>query len=182
MQYQPQDVVNSTYADAVAAGCDMVQHKLRGRWGRLVLSRGSARVYGPTGDLLTDFSITNQEKVCVLIGDLYTPPLHPSVQFVVWDCWATGSEDGDTLRPDFVEIDRYPYRDRLGIAKQIVQHLGTPFFSIKSYRIADAQALWSALPLEPDKYSGLVYRKSSDPASVPVRVSRWYKEMPGGLP
>ena len=182
MQTQPQDVVNSTYADALASGCDMVQYKYKGRWGRLVLSRGQARVYGPTGDILTEFGTTNDNLVCVLIGDLFAPPLFPQLHFTVWDCWATGSEEGDTLRPDFISIDRYPYRDRLGIAKQVVAQLGSNFNIVKSYQIVNAPKLWNALPASGDMCSGLIYRKSSDPVSMPVRVARWYKEMPGELP
>jgi hypothetical protein len=172
------DILPSTLAEAVAAGCDIVQPKLRGLWCRVVVSRGSARVYSTKDEELTYFDVPKDNVHAVFVGDYFGPPRHELSKIVVWDCWSIGDDDPEGARPVWTDLKTYSYRDRFAFMKVSHSQIGLPLHVIKNYPITNAHILWS--DPNPD-WCGLVFRSSKDPVRVPVRVCRRYDEAPRAL-
>lgn len=178
MRTIPQQVTTSTLAEALAAGCDIVQPKLRGLWCRVEVTQGRATVYSPSNEELTYFDVANPDVFCTLIGDYFGPPRHELSKIIAWDCWALGEVSGESPRPVWVDITMYSYRDRFAFLKQRQFLIGLPVQVIKNYPISAVHDLWT----NPNEdFCGVVFRCSRDPVTVPVRVQRKYKEVPAGV-
>ena len=171
----------STLADALAHGCDIVQSKYRGLWVRVEIQRGEGVVYDHRYQTLMSIDIPDASIACTLVGDLFGPPAHQVSRIVVWDCWRIGEESTERPMVDWQNIENFSYRDRWAFAKLNVGRMGIPFVLIKNYPIASAKDLWIKPDEPPLETCGLVFRKSTDPVEVILRVARRYKEAPADL-
>lgn len=161
--------INSTLADAVAAGCDCVQPKLNGRFCRIVADGTTvSALYRDEGEVLYTGDANGAD--CTLLADYFGPPWgQTNYEIVVWDCVGVGDDP----------LLEYEYRHRYAFAAHFVKLLGSPFVTVPNFPITHAALLWNSLG---PNTCGLVYRKSTVANDDPVRVARKYKEMPGGLP
>lgn len=171
--------IESTYAQAVAAGCDIVQYKYKGLQCRCVISRGYARIYDPWGSDFTSFTIENNNACCTLLGDYFGPPRHQLSWITVYDCLEVGQQDPEHVALDWRDIRTFSYRDRFAFVRQQLDMVGLPFKPVKNYPINMSNDLWNS-PAE--HTNGLIWRRSKDSALHPVYIARRYDEMPGGLP
>lgn len=174
-----QEYIPSTFAEAMADGCDLVQPKYAGLWCRVEVLHGLAKVFDPQGEILTYVDIKSRDVACTLIGDLFGPPRHDVSTIVVWDCWEVGQVDTEYWRPEYTNLRSFAYRDRFAFVKQQIQQIGLPFVPVRCYRMSDAEKLWTAAA---EDVCGLVYRRMKDSVMMPLRVARRYKELPGQLP
>jgi hypothetical protein len=167
----PYSIIETTFADAQAAGCDLVQAKATGEPGRIRFSGGKARVTGYDKSVRLSFDVDDLAIDCVLYGHLFPREHFPRHFFLVIDAFAVG---GQTI------IDQ-GYRSRFAYAKTLVASVNHPLLKlVANYPIDKASDLWDHL--DPVYANGLVYRKSTDDASSPIRITRKHRERPGGLP
>ncbi len=182
-----QPYVESTFADALSAGCNIVQPLLGGEWCRVIVARGHAKVLTynfhsstdtDTTRSLSDFAC-NPEACCYLIGDYFGPPR--SVQkIVIWDCWSICKVEEEGPRLHETPIWDMSYRDRFSFAKMQVKLIGAPLSIVPNFPIGEAQNVWDNND-EPH-WRGVVYRNSMATAKASIRLQRKYPSMPGTLP
>ncbi len=148
-----QTYVVKTHAEAIAAGCDIVQHKYRGDF----------KQYNPGGS-----------NDVILLGNVFAgekwegTPVFDTMY--VWDCTHFNGND----------IRNLPYRERWAIIRAACGELGGKFRPITNQPIANAWNSW--LKVDGDSMCGLIYRNSRSTFTLDVYHTRWYKELPGGLP
>ncbi len=181
-----QPYASTTYANALTLGYNLVQVKYGGLACRAEVSRGFGRIYAMNGGAnCGDFSL-DDGPACTLVGDYY--PHLDTKDFVVWDSLAIAEQPTDHVRMETTDVRNYPYRDRFALARERVGEMrnltGCSLALIDNFRIADVAEMWSSLPRRNTtlKVTGVVYRKTSARWGEPVLVSRWYPEMPGGVP
>lgn len=166
--------INSTLTDACTAGCDCVQVKYDGEFAQLSTANGHGTVT-LKNIIRESWSGFDPLVTCTLIG-AYRPVTR---HFYVHDCWCVEEPPGTV-----VILRHEPYRARYVTAKIQLKLLNnqSPLILrlVQNHPIAHAERLWLTLPDIPDA-KGLVFRKSSDPITAPVRLARWYREMPGEL-
>lgn len=177
MKYGPQKYVTSTYADAMAAGCGIVQPMYRGIWCRIDVALGFARCYDSREELFATVDVADRGNVCTLIGTYPVPITETPKVIHVWDCWEIG-EYSEHWRPERTNLTRFSWRDRFAFANQQVGRLGMPFVVTRNYKIDTAPTVWTNLD---DTASGLVYRVATDPVGTVLRVARRYRENPMDL-
>lgn len=174
MQLTPQTYITTPLEEAIRSGCNLVQPKYSGRWCRIVISRGLARVYDVNKEFLCAWD-TPFEACCMLVGDFFSED-----RIIAWDCWSICEQPKDALRLEDTSLETFGYRDRYAFLMQQVGRVQAPLKLPQNYPIAQAQDVWDKL--DPEETCGLIYRRASDPVKSPIRVARKYKEMPGGLP
>lgn len=166
-----QRLLDSTYADARAAGCDTVQLKHDGIFSQFTCTKGNLFTRGFDLRQTTEAQMGLDPTVdCTLLG-VYEPR---STMRYVFDCWAV--QEGDHV----VDLRAEPYRSRYVAAKIQCSLLGPVVKLVQNFPILRAPALWATLP-QTTAIKGLVFRDSRAPAAAPVRVARWYAERPGEL-
>lgn len=163
--------IDSTYADAVSAGCNIVQAKAKGEPCRVRISGGKGKVMGYNSETRLTLDVENPALDCVLYGALFAKGLFPHSFILLIDCFVVNGED----------LSEKGYRDRFAHLRDQASQTSHPMFKlVANYPIDQAAGLWDKLDLT---YSnGLVYRKSTDPVEAPLYISRKYPAVPGGLP
>lgn len=161
--------LESTLAEALAAGCDCVQIKYEGIF---------AQYHPVTGNLTLKGDGTPRSYAAPAAGVRATligsyAPLTNSL--VIFDCWAV-EEPPENL----VDLRREGYRTRYMAARLQIKLLISPPPLVQNLPIAEAGRLWTTLPDVPGA-RGLVFRRSKDPVGAVVRLTKWYPEVPRGL-
>lgn len=162
---------DSTYAQAVAAGCNLVQAKATGEPCRIRISGGKAKVTGYNGAPRIAFDVENTSMNCVLYGAIFAKGRFPNPFILIIDCFIVDGQD----------VTDQTYRERFAHAKSQLAFTSHPMLRLVSnYPIEQAASLWEHL--DPVYSNGLVYRRSTDKIDAILLISRKYPEMPGGLP
>lgn len=169
-----QKIIDSTLEEAIKSGCDTVQLKWDGVWSRFCVAQGKLHIRNhilredePTAQVVgIDPSVS-----CTLIGT-YTP----AGNLFVFDCWLV-EEPPDHI----IDMRKEPYRTRFVAAKLQVGFVGSRIELVTNYPISRAVELWKALPQFGNSAKGLVFRNSKEDAYKPIRVARWYPEVPREL-
>jgi hypothetical protein len=163
--------IPSTYASAVAAGCNLVQAKAKGEPCRVHVAGGKGRILGYDSAVRLTLDVENPALDCVLYGAFFAKDRFPSTFVLLIDCFIV----------DDVDVSHLSYRDRFAHLRDQVSKTSHPMFKLVSnYPIEQAAGLWDKLDLT---YSnGLVFRRSSDTVETDLLVARKYPEIPGGLP
>lgn len=171
MRNHPFRVVDVTYAQAVAEGCQVVQAKAIGEACRVTVKGGRARLVGYNETEKFAFPVDNTTLYCILIGSFFPAHRFPTEFVSVFDCTFVDNTD----------ITNRSYRERFAHVVKLVHELNHPKFKlVPNYPITKAADLWTHL--DPRLANGLIYRRFEDPFDTPLRVSRKYPEQPGGLP
>ncbi len=183
MTLTPQLYHPSTLADALAAGCDTVQHKYDGQWVRVEISRGFMRVYDSRG---TDIDTPMSNEVAPECGcGSFIGNLLLDHSFVyLWDCWSLC--DNTDVRVMHHDIEGFPYRNRYAmLVDQLKKMTATPLIGpmnrirlVKNHPIRAAKELWESGETHT---CGLVFRDSQAKVGVTLKVARRYREVPGEL-
>lgn len=178
--FLPESVKETTYANAVAEGYDIVQIKLKGEPCRIVIAKGEVRVYGYNDQPIKDFVITNQTACCVFLGAFF-PGFYKSTMIFIIDCIEIGQIPEDYPHISWTSLFDFSYRDRFAFVKQQLSLMDVPFMkAVGNYPINTAADLWTKL--DPEATCGVVYRQSKGKINAPVLVTRKYSEIIGGLP
>lgn len=179
MKLTRQTYQTSTLADAIAAGCDIVQPKYSRLWCRVEVSRGTVRIYDDFREELHFADGVNESACCTLIGNYFGPPACPGIKVVVWDCWSLCQQPLDVVRLEENSLETFSYRDRFAFVKQQLHLLNLPWLTaVKNFPITAAPDLWDSPNAET---CGLVFRRSRDAVGATLFVARKYEGMPGGL-
>lgn len=172
MNFPIPKIIDSTLAEATAAGCDCVMLKHDGWPISIVCANGTATIYSDFR-----FGYGHTPKAELLEQVYYTDPCdalfmgaknrkNPTVW--LYDCWYMQGQD----------VQNLPYRNRHVLARTNAKALDERFKVVQVLPIASAQELWREVVLDPDNVKGLVFRRSKDTAAGSLYVKRYYKEAP----
>jgi len=147
---------------ARSMGCDLVQLKYDGWWTRLEIASGYIRFYSRTARLFKELPIADTSLTCTLIGEhmqgtQWAQEPGRIGRTFLFDCWSWG----DTRLTDV------PYRDRYRVLRLAPTHLPATFGVVECHRLDAAQHLWDT-HVNPEKFEGLVFRRSHDDVSATV--------------
>ena len=156
MKTTRQEYKDSTYEEAVAAGCDMLQLKLDGWWSRCEIIGGLGRVYSETGRYLPRFDFVTHGPDATIIGELmygthWAKDPQRYGKIFLFDIW----------RLKDVDLEDKTYKDRNLLVRCYMTNLSPDFQLIQNYRIVDYPPVWQTF-VESKQYEGVVFRRSTD--------------------
>ena len=172
MNFPVPRIINSTLAEAIAAGCDCVMLKHVGYPISINCSEGVGNVYtafrfGTLDRTLVETFVYTEPINALLVGakDPFTNAIHISD---IW--WVNGTD-----------VQNLTYRERYILVRLNAHKLDPRFQMVLTYPIQAAQELWKTVMKEPKAYCGLVCRKSKDTAAGALYVIRYYETEPRAL-
>ena len=176
----------TTYTNALTLGYNAVQVKYGGEHVRIEMSRGQGRIYSARDGRPVDSFELDDGPVVTLFGNYLVADGAKTV--IVWDCLRIGDQPYDNVRLEYSDVRSYSYRNRYALARERLGECrnvrGLTLFLIETFRVEQAPDLWTTLPDRNTrlKVTGIVYRKTNATGDEPVLVSRWYPELPSGIP
>lgn len=151
----PPSYYDTTYETALADGCDLVQLKYDGIYGRLTLGPAGADVYSKTdkskGYLPISFAGGGDIRGEYMYGSQWAQAEARLGRFYAFDLASVGGED----------LSSFNYSTRQSILRALLTEIGeTPSLElIRSYPITEFPQLWKSHVSEGD-FEGVVFRKS----------------------
>ena len=146
-EFRPDDKIPDEY--------DIVQLKMDGIWGRMVIRDGTMEVYSRTGKLKDEGLIDNPNIDCVLLGEYmkgshWGHKMDVDGYFYAFDCIEIHGQD----------LTSYPLADRISIASKEVSQLPWWVVMLETFDVSEYKSLWKKY-VEDLAYEGLVFKNSS---------------------
>ena len=144
--------------DIIPEEYDIVQLKMDGIWGCMVVGEGQWTLYSRTGKVKAEGEIENPNIDCVLLGEYmhgshWGHKMGVDGEYFVFDCIEIHGQD----------LKDNPLADRLDIARDQVSMLKTQLDFIndlETYEATEDNILWDNY-VKAQSYEGLVYKNSS---------------------
>jgi len=144
--------------DSIPEEYDIVQLKMDGIWGCMVVGEGQWTLYSRTGKVKAEGEIENPNIDCVLLGEYmhgshWGHKMGVDGEYFVFDCIEIHGQD----------LKDNPLADRLDIARDQVSMLKTQLDFIndlETYEAKEDNILWDNY-VKAQSYEGLVYKNSS---------------------
>jgi len=144
--------------DSIPEEYDIVQLKMDGIWGCMVVGEGQWTLYSRTGKVKAEGEIENPNIDCVLLGEYmhgshWGHKMGVDGEYFVFDCIEIHGQD----------LKDNPLADRLDIARDQVSMLKTQLDFIndlETYEATEDNILWDNY-VKAQSYEGLVYKNSS---------------------
>lgn len=144
--------------DSIPEEYDIVQLKMDGIWGCMVVGEGRWTLYSRTGKVKAEGEIENPNIDCVLLGEYmhgshWGHKMGVDGEYFVFDCIEIHGQD----------LKDNPLADRLDIARDQVSMLKTQLDFIndlETYEAKEDNILWDNY-VKAQAYEGLVYKNSS---------------------
>ena len=144
--------------DSIPEEYDIVQLKMDGIWGCMVVGEGQWTLYSRTGKVKAEGEIENPNIDCVLLGEYmhgshWGHKMGVDGEYFVFDCIEIHGQD----------LKDNPLADRLDIARDQVSMLKTQLDFIndlETYEVKEDNILWDNY-VKAQSYEGLVYKNSS---------------------
>lgn len=175
MNFPTPHIVDATLASATAAGCDCVMLKHVGWPVSINVSKGVGNIYSDfeyhlTGKREVIATVTPIEPIdALMIG---AKNLGPTLEHVyLHDTWWMDGQD----------IQHLTYRERFVLTRCNAKRFDDRFEPIWAMPISAAPALWRKVMESPEKFNGLIFRRSKDTAAGKLYVCRYYAAQPRGI-
>jgi ATP-dependent DNA ligase len=144
--------------DSIPEEYDIVQLKMDGIWGCMVVGEGQWTLYSRTGKVKAEGEIENPNIDCVLLGEYmhgshWGHKMGVDGEYFVFDCIEIHGQD----------LKDNPLADRLDIARDQVSMLKTQLDfinDVETYEVKEDNILWDNY-VKAQSYEGLVYKNSS---------------------
>jgi len=144
--------------DSIPEEYDIVQLKMDGIWGCMVVGEGQWTLYSRTGKVKAEGEIENPNIDCVLLGEYmhgshWGHKMGVDGEYFVFDCIEIHGQD----------LKDNPLADRLDIARDQVSMLKTQLDfinDVETYEAKEDNILWDNY-VKAQSYEGLVYKNSS---------------------
>lgn len=156
MKELKQTYKDSTYQEALAFGCDMLQLKYDGWWARNELRAGVGAVFTDTNRELTKFAFRTPANPVTadLIGELmhgtnWAQKEELKGKQFIYDIWHLNGDD----------LENFPYRERYALLKTVLPFLPATFIRVPNFPINRFEDIWKLFVVE-GGYEGVVFRKS----------------------
>ena len=176
MNFPTPRIVDATLATALTAGCDCVMLKHAGWPIAINVAQGVGNIYSNLGRYLDNgdrnviASVTPIEPLdALMVG---AKNLGPELTHVyLHDTWWMDGQD----------IQHLTYRERFVLTRCNAKRFDDRFEPIWAMPISAAPALWRKVMENPEKFKGLIFRRSKDTAAGELYVRRYYPQAPEEL-
>lgn len=163
MKTARQEYVDASFEEALKTGCNTAQLKYDGWWSRTEVINGEGKVYSETGRHLPKFDFQLLEPhTLTVIGELmhgtqWSRDPGRQGKVFLFDLWQYEEIDTESL----------PYKSRFEALKTARVYLPSNYDLIQNFPIHARNELWTQF-VETQQFEGLVYRKSSAAAGLPI--------------
>lgn len=153
-----QNYKDTTYQEALQAGCDMFQLKYDGWWVRNGLRAGVGTVFTDTNRELPKFAFNTPANPITadLIGELMHGTNWAQKQELkgkqfIYDIWHLNGTD----------LESMSYRDRYALLKTVMPFMPLGFMRVPNFPMTQYDNIWNTF-VACGGYEGVVFRRTSD--------------------